>query len=204
MANLKKTKRTTLRHIKERGSYLREDAYRLIDELKLGHIGLVLDGKPMVIPMTFWRVEDDLFFHCINKSRIQRSLEAGEEICISFAQCSEWVMGKSAFRHSANYRSVILFCRGERITDEQEFDAAFIALIDQLDEGRWEKIRAPNKKERKMTALMKLRIEEGSFKSRDIGPVEDPEDAAITAKMGCIPVCPAYMDYARNAVEGFR
>ena len=189
-----KTKRSTVRHSAKRASYLREDVYRLIDDLKLGHVGFVVDGAPRVIPMTVWRIDDNLYYHCANKGRLQKHLEAGHEICISFAECTEWVLAKSAYHHSANYRSAVIFCTGERVVDEIEFDAAFEVAINQLEAGRWDKVRAPNKIERKATALMKLTIDEGAFKSRSGAPAEEPEDLSLPVWHGSIPVCPFHQD----------
>ncbi|MEH6473633.1 MAG: pyridoxamine 5'-phosphate oxidase family protein [Halopseudomonas sp.] len=189
-----KTERSRLRRVAERASYKRRDTYRLIDDLKLGHIGFVVDNRPFVIPITLWRVEDDLYFHCLNKSRLQKILEAGQEVCISFAECSEWVLAKSAYHHSANYRSAVLYCSGQRVTDEAEFDHAFEVLINQIEAGRWDRVRAPNTTERKATALMRMRIDEGSFKSRDAGPSIDPEDMALPVWHGTVPVCPFHQD----------
>ncbi len=188
------TERSLVRHGRENATYSRDDVNRLIDDLKLGHMAFVVDGKPVVVPMTFWRVDSALYFHVGNKSRLQKLLEAGQEVCISFAESKEWVMSKSAYHHSTNYRSAVIYCTGERISDEAEFDAAFAAFIEQIEEGRWEQVRPPNEVERKATALMKLRFDEGSFKSRTGGPNEEPEDMDLPIWNGTMPVCPVHLD----------
>lgn len=85
-------------------------------------------------------------------------------------------MSKSAYNHSANYQSLVLFGRAERVLNEDDFDAAFRAVINDLEPGRWDKVRAPNARERKATALFRIPLDEGAFKSRTGGPVEEPED----------------------------
>jgi len=191
---LKKTVRSTVRHTRERASYFKEDVYRLIDDLKLGHIAFAIDAQITNVPITIWRVGDYLYFHCANKGRMQKHLESGEEVCISFAECTEWVMAKSAYHHSANYRSAVVFCRGERVVDEDEFDAIFKVIINQIEPGRWDEVRAPNKIERKATALMKLTIDEGSFKSRLGEPNEENEDLSLPVWHGTLPVCPFHQE----------
>ena len=181
---------STVRRGAKRASYDRETVYQLVDDLKLGHIGFVANGRPVVIPMTVWRVEDDLFIHVANKSRLHKMLGNGEQVCISFAECSEWVLSKSAYHHSANYRSAVLFCSGEQVVDVEAFDHAFAVLINQLEADRWSQVRPPNAIERKATALIKLSIDEGSFKSREGGPNEEPEDMALPVWYGTIPTCP--------------
>ncbi|MEH6569015.1 MAG: pyridoxamine 5'-phosphate oxidase family protein [Halioglobus sp.] len=188
--DLDRLPRSTVRRVKQRASYSREDVYRLVDDLKLGHIGFIENGQVFVIPMTLWRVGDYLYLHTMNKSRLQKLLESGAEVCISVAECSEWVFSKSAYHHSANYRSAVLYCKGERVTDPAGFDSAFATAINQLEAGRWEAVRPPNTQERKATALMKLTIMDGSFKSRTGGPNEEPEDMSLSVWHGVKPVCP--------------
>ncbi|MBL4681500.1 MAG: pyridoxamine 5'-phosphate oxidase family protein [Pseudomonadales bacterium] len=179
-----------VRHTRERASYLKEDVYHLVDDLKLGHVAFTIDSQITVVPITIWRVGEFLYFHCANKGRMQKHLESGREVCVSFAECTEWVMAKSAYHHSANYRSAVLFCRGERVIDEDEFDAAFKVIINQIESDRWNEVRTPNKIERKATALMKLTIDEGSFKSRTGEPSEEEEDLSLPVWHGTLPVCP--------------
>ena len=189
-AQMQRSPRSEIRRVSHRASYRYEDALQLVDELKLGHLGFSIDGQVTVIPMTLWRVGRELYFHTMNKSRLQRLLEDGAEVCVSLAECSEWVLAKSAYHHSANYRSAVLYCRGERVTDEAEFDRVFAEVIEQLEPGRWQHVRPPNAKERKATALMKLTIVEGSYKSRSGGPNEEPEDLALPVWHGAVPTCP--------------
>ncbi len=186
------TGRSEVRRGKDRASYQREDVYQLIDDTKLGHMAFIEDGHSVVIPMTFWRKGDHLYFHSLNKSRLMKMITQGREVCISFAQASEWVLSKSAFHTSVNYRSAVLYCTGEVVRDENEFDEIFKGLFDQIEMGRWEQVRLPNQKERKATALLKLTIEEGAFKSRTGGPNEDPEDLLLPVKSGtrAIGACP--------------
>ncbi|MCB0256761.1 MAG: pyridoxamine 5'-phosphate oxidase family protein [Hahellaceae bacterium] len=181
---------STVKRVAKRGRYDKALVYQLVDDVKLGHMGFVENGRAIVIPMTVWRVDEYLYFHVANKSRLQRHLEAGAEFCLSFAEYQEWVFAKSAYHHSANYRSAVLFCTGERVLDDVEFDRVFASVINQMEPGRWENVRAPNTLERKATALMKLTVLEGSYKSRNGGPNEEPEDMALPVWHGTKPVCP--------------
>ncbi|MCP3674449.1 MAG: pyridoxamine 5'-phosphate oxidase family protein, partial [Gammaproteobacteria bacterium] len=84
----------------------------------------------------------------------------------------------------------VLYCTGSRITDDKEFDYAFEVLIDQLEDGRWQQVRVPSKQERKGTALLKLQINEASYKSRTGGPSIDKADEDIPVWTGTTDVCP--------------
>jgi len=184
------SQKSKVRRGAKRASYQKDKVYQLIDDLKLGHVGFTSNDQVFVIPITLWRVDEYLYLHVANKSRLQRLIESGEEICISFAECNEWVMSKSAYHHSANYRSAVVYCSGERVADDEQFDHAFKGIINQLEEGRWEHIRAPSPNERKATALMKLSINEGSFKSREGGPTEEADDMILPVWHGTKAVCP--------------
>jgi len=187
---LSTTAKSKVHRAAKRASYQRRDVYQLVDELKLGHVGFVQGGQVIIIPLTLWRRGDFLYFHVANKSRLQKLVDAGETLCISFAQCDEWVLAKSAFHHSANYRSAVLFCRGERVQDPREFDEAFKTIINDIEPGRWEQVRLPSTQERKGTALMRLTIEEGSFKSRCGAPTDNKEDQNLPVWSGVKPACP--------------
>lgn len=179
--------RSRVQRAAKRASYDRETAYRLIDRLKTAHVGFVEDGEPRIIPITAWRLGDDLYLHTLNGGRLSRRLGSGALLCISFAVTNEWVMTKSAFHHSANYESLVLYGRAEPVTDDAAFDAAFRAIINQIEPGRWEQVRAPNDRERKATALFRIPIEEGAFKSRTGGPNDDPEDLGLPVWHGTVP-----------------
>jgi len=179
--------RSRVQRAAQRARYDRKTAYSLIDRLKTAHVGFVEDGEPRIIPLTVWRLGDDLYLHTLNGGRLSRRLGSGELLCISFAVTNEWVMTKSAFHHSANYESLVLFGRAVPVTDDTAFDAAFRAIINQIEAGRWEQVRAPNAKERKATALFRVPIQEGAFKSRTGGPNDDPEDLSLPVWHGTLP-----------------
>ncbi len=179
--------RSRVRRAARRARYDREAVYALIDRLKTGHLAFVENGEPRSIPLTCWRAGDSLYVHTANKGRLARHLQAGNPVCISFAHCSEWVMTKSAYHHSANYQSAVLFCRGHEVTDDAEFNTAFKAIINQLEPGRWDQVRPPSRLERKATVLIRFPIEEGSYKSRSGGPVEEAEDLSLPVWHGTLP-----------------
>ncbi|WP_020584392.1 pyridoxamine 5'-phosphate oxidase family protein [Endozoicomonas elysicola] len=182
--------RSTVRRGSKRASYNKADVFQLIDDLKLGHMAFHDPESqcPVVIPMTFWRVDEYLYFHTLNKSRLDKLISAGSEICISFAEASEWVLSKSAYHTGVNYRSAVLFCSGSRVESTEEFDHAFKSIIEDIEPGRWSQIRPPSNKERKATALLKLTIHEASYKSRRGGPNEEENDLALPVWNGILPI----------------
>lgn len=184
------TERSKVKRGRKRATYNKADIFQLIDDTKLGHMAFTDPSSncPIVIPMTFWRVGEHLYFHSLNKSRLDKMIQRGVEICISFAEASEWVLSKSAYHTGVNYRSAVVYCTGERVESEEEFDLAFKGIINDIEPGRWGHIRPPSPKERKATALLKLTINEGAYKSREGGPAEEEEDLALAVWNGTMPI----------------
>jgi len=191
---LKTSDKSRVKRGSKRASYEKSAVFELIDDLKTAHIGFISEGRAIVIPITLWRVDEHLYLHVANKSRLQKLLEAGKEICVSLAETTEWVMSKSAYHHSVNYRSAVLYCTGTRVIEADEFDEVFKVIINQIEPERWQHIRPPNAQERKATALMKLTIQEGAFKSRTGDPVEEAEDMQLPVWHGTKPVCPYHQN----------
>ena len=179
--------RSQVKRAPQRASYEREPAYALIDRLKTAHVAFVENGEPRIVPLTAWRLGDNLYLHALSGGRISKQLASEALVCLSFAVTNEWVLTKSAFHHSANYESLVLFGRASQVVDAGEFDAAFRAIINQLEPGRWDQVRAPNAKERKATALFRVPIDEGAFKSRTGGPADDPGDLDLPVWHGTLP-----------------
>lgn len=185
---LTKTPKSEVKRAAQRGSYSRDDLYPIIDDLKMAHISFISDGQPISIPMLCWRVEDAIYIHGSRGSRLVRQLAEGQSCCVSFAELNAWVMAKSAFHHSANYRSAVLFGGFELIEDDEVQMAMYQDFIEQIEPGRWDQIREPNSKELKATSLLKMKIEEGSVKVRTGGPNDDKDDLSLPVWVGEIPL----------------
>ncbi len=126
---IKHDKYTTIKKVPQRASYDFGKIIKLINDIKTGHIGYVNDdGRAMITPLTIWADDRFIYLHLLNKSKIQKILEANQEVCLSVAETSEWVMAKSAYNHSANYCSAVLYCSGERVTNEVEFARFYLQV----------------------------------------------------------------------------
>ena len=114
MDELSRTDRTTLRRLANRGVYDRASIHSILDEGLICHVGFVVDGQPYVIPTIHVRVGEQLFFHGSPASRMLRALEQGVEVCVTVTLVDGLVLARSAFHHSMNYRSVVVFGEGQR------------------------------------------------------------------------------------------
>jgi hypothetical protein len=181
-----RTSRTRLRRAPQRGSHDRATLYAILDEALIGHVAFVTaHGHPAVIPTLIARDGDDLLIHGSNASRAVRALRAGAEACVEVTHIDGIVLARSAFHHSMNYRSAILYGTLEPAPDKAH---ALEVFTEKLVPGRWEHVRWPNRKELKATEVLVLPIAEGSCKVRTGPPVDDEDDHALDTWAGVIPV----------------
>ena len=182
------TKRTKVKRVPVRGQYDRESICAILDDHFLCHIGFVHEGHPVVIPTLYGRHEDRLYIHGATTSRLLKSLQEGIEISLAVTHVDGLVLARSAFHHSMNYRSVVLFGTAELITDPDEKLIGLKAVSDQIISGRWEEVREPNDKELKATTVLSIPINEASAKVRKGPPVDDKEDYELNIWAGEIPL----------------
>jgi uncharacterized protein len=180
-----KTQRTRVRRNPKRGHHDRPTIDAILDEALIAHVAWVQDGRPAVIPTLIARDGDDVLIHGSSASRTLRALRAGLEACIEVTLVDGLVLARSAFHHSINYRSVILY---GTLTEAPDKERALEIFTDKLIPGRWEHVRWPNAKELKGTAALKMRIDEGSAKIRSGPPVDDDEDYELDAWAGVVPL----------------
>ena len=122
------TDRTKLKRLPKRGHFDRETVYGILDEGFICHIGFVVDGHPVVIPTGYARVDDKLYIHGSQASRMLRTLANGIDACVTVTLLDGLVLARSAFHHSMNYRSVVVFGRATLVEDAEEKMSALFAL----------------------------------------------------------------------------
>lgn len=185
---LAKTKQSEVKRASARASYNKEELFPIIDDLMMAHICFIQDERPISIPMLCWRVDNHIFIHGSRGSRLIKQLTNGNKVCVSFAELNSWVMAKSAFHHSANYRSAVLFGKFSIIDSDTAQLHYYQSFVEQLEKGRWQHIRPPNEKELAATTLLSMEIDEGAVKTRTGGPIDDPEDMTLPVWTGEIPL----------------
>ena len=182
------TPRTTVKRLATRGAYDRQTVYAILDEAYICHVGFVVDGKPMVIPTIHTRVKDTLYFHGSAASRMLRSLREGVDACVTVTLLDGLVLARSAFHHSMNYRSAVVFGRGREVTDREEKLRALEALVEHVVLGRSALVRPPSEAELRQTLVIALPLAEASAKVRTGPPVDDEADYALDVWAGVIPL----------------
>lgn len=178
--------RSTIKRHPERGSHDTEAVHAVLDAAPMGHLGFVVDGQPFVIPMLYGRIGDALYLHGSVASRLMRTVAGGVEVCLTATLVDGLVLARSAFHHSMNYRSAVVFGRAVPV-DGDEKPAALKAISEHLRPGRWDEVRPPTERELRQTAVLRLEVSEMSAKARSGGPVDEPEDLTLGVWAGVIP-----------------
>jgi nitroimidazol reductase NimA-like FMN-containing flavoprotein (pyridoxamine 5'-phosphate oxidase superfamily) len=182
------TPNTKPSRLAKRAVYDEETIHQILDEGLFCHIAYVQDGHPMMIPTGYCRVDNKIYIHGSVGSHFMRALADGRRVCLTVSFIDGLVLARSAFHHSVNYRSVVLFSQATVVTDEQERWDALEAFTNQIIPGRWAEIRQPNAKEMKGTMVISFEIEEVSAKVRVGGPNDDDEDYQLPVWAGVLPL----------------
>jgi nitroimidazol reductase NimA-like FMN-containing flavoprotein (pyridoxamine 5'-phosphate oxidase superfamily) len=180
--------RTTVRRLPERAAYDVETVNRILDEALICHAGFVVHGDPVVIPTIHWREGDRLYFHGSPASGMLRNLRNGVPACVTVTLLDGLVMARSAFHHSMNYRSVVVFGTATEVTDREEKIRVLESLVEHVCRGRSKDVRAPNERELRQTIVLSIPISEASAKVRSGGPGDDEEDYALPIWAGVVPL----------------
>jgi len=183
--------RNRVKRISNNSDYSKETVHAIIDEALFCHLGIIHDGKPVVIPTIHARMSDQIVFHGSNASRLLK-ISNNNEICVTITLLDGLVMARSLFNSSMNYRSAVIFGKGEIIKDHDERMAAFKSITDHIAPGRWNDARQPNNSELKQTSVVRMPIDEASAKISMGPPDDEDEDYALDYWAGVIPINQTY------------
>jgi nitroimidazol reductase NimA-like FMN-containing flavoprotein (pyridoxamine 5'-phosphate oxidase superfamily) len=180
------SERTRVRRLHERGRYDAATIHALLDAAPWCHVGYVIDGAPFVTPTLHWRDGDWVYWHGSAASRMLRQAE-GAPVCLTVSLLDGYVLARSAFNHSVNYRSAMLFGTAAKVAERAEKEAQLRLFLEGLFPGRWDELRPMTEQELKATTVLKMRIDEASAKVRT-GPPGDADEAAVPVWAGVLPV----------------
>lgn len=181
------TDKSKIKRAPKRGHYDKKTIHKILDASQICHVAFIHHGHPVSIPTIFGRANDKLYLHGASVSRLIVELEKGIDISLSVTLVDGLVLARSAFHHSMNYRSVVIFGKAKLVDDQKKYQALKI-ISDHLIPGRWEEVREPNIKELKATKVLEISIDEASAKIRTGGPIDDQEDYTLDIWAGVIPL----------------
>lgn len=183
-----KTPRTQVKRAPKRGHYDFATIARILDEGLVCQVGFVVEERPFVIPTAYARVDDKVYIHGASASRMLKSLLTGIEVCFTVTLLDGLVLARSAYHHSMNYRSVVLFGQAQKVTDPAEKMEALRAFTEHVMKGRWDEVRSPNPEELAATSVLSLPITEASAKIRTGPPIDAEADYTLPVWAGVLPL----------------
>ncbi len=171
-------RRSKVRRLPERGAYDRETIEAILNEGFVCHVGFCTDEGPVVLPMGYGRVGDVVYLHGAPANHALRTIgtSAGTPVCLVVTLLDGLVFARSAFHHSMNYRSVVIYGTATEVTDPAEERVALDAVVEQIAPGRSAHARGPSEKELRSTRVVRVSIDEVAAKIRTGGPKDEPED----------------------------
>jgi uncharacterized protein len=189
MSEFARTEKTSITRLPKRGAYDKETVYSILDEALFCTVAFVRDNEPFQIPTGFCRIGDKIYIHGSVGSYYMRALaENKAPLCISATLMDGLVLARSAFHHSVNYRSVVLFGTPEKVNDDQELYNALEVFTNKMQPGRWQDVRKPTSGEWKATLVLSIHIDEASAKIRTGPPKDDEEDYSSDIWAGVVPL----------------
>jgi len=188
------TERTRHRRLREQGSTARQDLEDILAAGVICHLGVVVDGYPMVVPTVYGLAGDTLYLHGSVASRSLLSAPRAT-ICVTVTHVDGLVLARSVFEHAVNYRSAMIFGTPRLVTEREEKLAGLRSLTEHIAPGQWDYARRPNKKELAKTSLLALSLDEASVKIRR-GPPDDGDspDALLPVWAGVLPLAAVWQD----------
>jgi nitroimidazol reductase NimA-like FMN-containing flavoprotein (pyridoxamine 5'-phosphate oxidase superfamily) len=176
----------TVKRLPKRGHYDKETIFNILDRHFLCHLAWEVDGQPYLIPTAYGRKEETLYVHGSSKSRMLSALTDGRPLSLVVTQFDGLVLARSAFHHSINYQSVVLFGHARELEGDEKYEALKI-VSDQIIKGRWDEVRLPTPIEMKATMALAITIDTASAKIRTGPPVDDDEDYNLPLWAGILP-----------------
>lgn len=186
--DFKPTARTRVRRMAKRGHYDRATVYAILDAGVLCHVGYTIEGKPYVTPTSYWREGNHVYWHGSSASRMLRTLEKGVPVCLTVTHLDGFVLARSGFHHSVNYRAVMAFGVAQLVKEREAKLAALENFIERVFPGRWAELRPVSDQELKATTVLGMELDEVSAKVRTGGPIDDEPDYALPIWAGVLPM----------------
>ena len=161
------TDRTTLKRLPRRGNFDRDAVYKILDEAFVCHVRFRRRRAPSRDSHGLWSRRRPILYPWPAASRMLRTIEEGVDVCVTVTLVDGLVLARSAFHHSINYRSVVIFGRASVVEEPKEKFDALRSFTQHVVPGRWEDVREPTESELKATIVLYLPLMEASSKVRN-------------------------------------
>lgn len=187
-----KTQRNTVKRGRKKAHYDKEAVYSILDANEICTVAFTVDGLAQAQPINYGRTGDCLYLHGSPKNRMTTTITEAGEVCLSVMALDAMKLTRSAYHHSVQFRSVVVFGEVRELTSDDEKLEGLKTIINHFVPGRWEHCRPPSAKELRATKVLEVKITSASAKIADTPPQDEPEDYELDYWAGIIPVCTEY------------
>ncbi len=189
-ASYPQTKRNFPSRHPERARYDVETVHSILDAGRIAHLAFVADGLPQVLPMLYVRVGEAIYLHGSTGAHFNRvaARKKGLRVAVEVTLLDEFVLARSTFSHSVNYRSVVATGEAVIVTSEEQKAEVLEALVEKLIPGRSADARRPTGDELRQTGVLELQLDEVSAKVRTGDPIDKEQDLGSACWAGVVPV----------------
>ena len=192
------TERTRVRRVPEHADYRRATLLAIIDAAWLCHVAFADAKGSHCMPTACWREGDYLYVHGSNGGRLVKLLAQGAQACVTITHLDGLVLARSAFSHSMNYRSAMVYGVFEKVDDEMAKRASMATFMEKIAPGRQGEVRPGSVKEFDATTILRISLAEAACKVRSGPPLDDEEDMAVAAWTGVLPMALRQMAPVRD------
>lgn len=181
------SERTRVRRAAERARYDNETLYAILDEAYICHLAFSDERGTHCIPMVCWREGAYLYIHGSNGSRLMKLAAGGAQVCVTVTHLDGLVLARSAFHHSMNFRSAVIYGAFEVVDGQAKVDA-FDVFLETIASGRSKEARPGDQNELAATTLLRIPLHEAATKIRTGGPKDHAEDMSRPIWAGVLPL----------------
>lgn len=183
-----KRKLNTIERGKNKASYDKKIIYSILDASEICHIAFVFDDTAFVQPINFGRIGDQLYIHGSHLNRMTSALIESKTVCLNVTILDALKLTRSAFHHSVNYRSAMVFGSVEEVLEPQKKIKALKGIINHFVPNRWAHCRPPSDAELKATRVLEISIDFASSKIANTPPKDNKDDLKLDFWAGTITV----------------
>lgn len=175
-----------VKRIAYRASYAPEVVHAILDSGYVCHISFVEAGLPQIIPMTYWRDGEHVYFHSGARGRFAEACASGP-VALSVTLMDALVLGHSPINHSVNFRSVVVHGRPVVIHEREEKRAAMREFFRRTLPGRWETLRTVRDDELDSMSVFRLALDQVAAKIRNEFPDQEDHMPEVPVWTGILP-----------------